>query len=460
MKRGKSAVILAVLGAAALYWGCGEPAKPNDEPDKNESGPAEWAPKWECPAGVSAGGLDLGNDNLGLESDYVVIKFNNGAKPTATFSDGNAMEHIFDANGEHVTFKVSTYYGNSAIPYNIILKGTAKNGSLRLEDENGVGFRKTLYLNGVEITNPNGPAINIQSNKRTDVHLVGDCGRRNILNGKGAPVDGAGQAKGAVFAEGSLVFGGSGSLEVRSSDRHAVVSDEFIEVESGNIIIYESKSDGIHANERIAVKGGALQIKCEGDAIQNERRTSGKDKTPCPITVSGGKIKIRTTGVKGHGIVSDSGAVIINSDSGAPDINITLTGPGSKGIRARGGVAIDGGKIYLEAYGKRESLADDTSSAAGIRTEGNAEIKKGELTVNCARANENGKGLNIDGDLNVSGGTTTITADGHGIKLGGSLNMSGGYLKSKSVHKKDIDCSGTVRHTAGTLIADNIRQGN
>ena len=440
--------------------------KPGDPCDTSShvepSGPGAWDPVWSCPSGVSAGGLDLAKDNLGLDSHYVVIKFNNGAAPTATFSDKGVKGDI-NIQGEHVSLDVHFWYesnedaAGNLILYNIILTGTAVNGSLTVT---GAG-RNKFYLNGIDITNPNGPAINIQNGKRAEIHLVGSCDKRNKLKGAGHDVpEGKPQAKAAFFSEGSLVFGGTGSLEVRSTEKHAVVSDGFIEMESGNIIIYESKSDGLHANERIVIKGGKLQIKCEGDAIQNERKTAGKEAAPCPITVSGGDIKIRTTGVKGHGIVSDSNDVIITGGE-TTKIDITLTGNGSKGIRSRGSVKISGATTYLEAYGARESLSDDTSSAAGIKADGDVEITKGILTIKSVRANENGKGLNIDGDLKISGGTTKIASDGDGVKVRGSVNMSGGYLEAKSANKQDVDCGGKVNKSgSATLVAEKIKQGS
>jgi len=466
MKKIKLAVFLAVLGMTALYWGCGSPTEPDTENTKkedskgSESGvPADWDPVWACPAGVSDN-LDLTKDNLGLVSDYVIIKFNNGGAPTVKYSEGGGdceAGNYETIDGENVSLSIGHCYENNEIVYSIILTGKAVNGSVKVDG----GHRKTLYLNGVDITNPNKPAINIQSGKRVDVYLVGSCDRRNILKGAGYDVpqgSGAPQAKAAFFSEGSLVFGGSGSLEVRSTRKHAIVSDGFIEVNSGNILIYESANDGIHANERITISGGKLQIKCVGDAIQNEKKMSGKD--PAYVTVSGGDIKIRTTGPKGHGIVSDSSDVIITGD--ATKINITLTGNGSKGIRSHGNVTISGANTYLEAYGARESslTTDDTSSAAGIRADGDVEITKGILTIKCVRANENGKGLNVDGNLKIGGGTTKITADGDGVRVRGAITMTGGVLDTKSANKSDIDCDGKITRTGGTLTADKIKQGS
>jgi len=441
MKKLRLIGFLTVLGAASLYLGgCDGPTKPDDS---GKTGPGDWDPVWACPGGVSAGGLDLKNDNLGLESDYVIINFNNGSA-TVTFSEtGVPGEPTID--GEHVSLKVHSYYTLNSIPYNIIVTGTAKNGSLRIEEYSKKGgYRKTLYLNGVNIANPTGPAINIQSSKRTDVHLVGSCERHNILKGKGREDVGDGedkvQAKGAFFAEGSLVFGGSGSLEVSSAERHAIVSDEFIEVNSGNIIVKESKNDGMHANERIVIKGGTLQIKCEGDAVQNERSDS--------ISVSGGKVTLWTTGVKSHGITSDSGDVNV---SGNAEIKITVVGDGSKGIRSSlKTVRIRGGNTNIETYGNiaksTSDPTDTTSSAAGVKGDG-FEMSDGKLNIKSV--GDNSKGVNVEHDAKITGGDIHIVSAGDGIKTGGNLNISGGTVYAESTKKKGVDCKGTATGTGG-----------
>jgi uncharacterized repeat protein (TIGR02543 family) len=423
------------------------------EPPSDGGPPAAWDPSFSCPANISAGGLDLTKDNLGLAEHYAIVKFNNGAAPTVTYStDAANVGNAHEVSGEHVKLTVSYFYGNSSVELRIIVSGTAKNGSLWVEDMNELGYRKTLYLNGADITNLTGSAINIQSKKRTDVHLVGSCERKNAINGRGIEgAAGAKSSKGALFSEGSLVFVGSGSLEVRSKERHAIVSDAFVELNGGNVIIYESAGDGIHANERIVVSSGSLQIKCVGDAIQNERAY--------PIAIVGGKVTIRTTGTKGHGIVSDSGDIVISDSVSRPDVDISLVGNGSKGLRSHGKVTVNGGGITLVAYGARESVADDTSSAAGIKADGNVEIKKGTLTVKVKRANENGKGINVDGNVTVSGGTTDIESDGDGVKVRGSFSISAGNLKARSTHKKDIDCGGTITKTGtGVLDAPNTNK--
>ena len=446
MKKVKLVAFLAILAVSLVYWGCGDPAKPDPEEPKKEdpntgsnseinpNGPGAWDPVWSCPNDISAGSLNLAKDNLGIDSHYVIIEFKNGGKPKITaVPSGQGYAEWNNEDGENVKLKVGDYYfNNEEIQYSVIVTGTTANGSLWISG----GGRKILYLNGANITNPSGPAINIQSGKRVDVHLVGSCDKRNILKGAGRESVGVGedkeQFKGAFFSEGSLVFRGSGSLEVSSAKKHAIVSDGFIEVDSGNIIIYQSESDGIHANERIAIKGGTLQIKCAGDAVQNERSDS--------ISISGGKVTLWTTGVKSHGITSDSGDVNV---SGGAEIKITVVGDASKGIRSSlKTVKIRGGNTDIETYGNiakstTSDPTDSTSSAAGVKGDG-FEMSAGSLKIKSA--GDNSKGINIERNAEITGGNVRIESVGDGIKVGGKLTVSGGKVTATSTKKKGIDC--------------------
>ncbi|MDR0331106.1 MAG: carbohydrate-binding domain-containing protein [Chitinispirillales bacterium] len=429
-----------VLGAASCNP-TEPPPPPGGDGEWNTAPPAAWEPQFRCSGEGAGNALNLNREDLGLDST-IVIKFNGSGAPTVTVTPSSDFVNAIPLGMGHLELRIG-----EPIAYNIILSGTTANGSLKLYAE----YRAALYLNGVNIANPSGPAISIQSTKQVDVRTV-DCDRRNILQdgaNYGTSIDGE-DAKGAFFSEGQLIFQGRGSLEVRAKNNHAIVSDDYIEVEGGDIIVYESKNDGIHANGRINIKGGALQIKCVGDAIQNERLL--------PVTISGGKVAVRTTGEKGHGIASEAGGVIIQN---SPDINISLTGDGSKGIRSHGDVKIQGGAIYIDAHGRRNALNPDddkdSSAAAGIKADGNVEISGGKLTIKCTRLEQKAKGINADGDVIVSGGETKIHADGDGVKVRGAFRMSGGTLYARSRlggNSEDIDCGENMfYHTGGALDA-------
>jgi trimeric autotransporter adhesin len=101
---------------------------------------------------------------------------------------------------------------------NYSLSGTTADGMFKIYSAK----RFNLLLNGVHITNPDGPAINVQSEKKTSVEIV--SGTNNSLtdgvsyaapfvNGNGVTED----QDGAFFSEAKLIFGGSGSLTIEGN---------------------------------------------------------------------------------------------------------------------------------------------------------------------------------------------------------------------------------------------------
>ncbi|MDR1830371.1 MAG: carbohydrate-binding domain-containing protein [Candidatus Fibromonas sp.] len=360
----------------------------------------------------------------------IEIKYNNGGAPEVTnpYTGEVSVTNV----GEHITVNLG------AVERNLLLSGTAQNGSLKVYGDERVG----LYLNGVRITNSSGPAINIQKSRRVNVCLVSS--KENYLDGaSGAPAPkDQEQAKGAFFSEKKLYFIGSGSLEVKArlgqGNGHAIAVDDDFEMDNGKIIISEAAGDGIHANYRIEVKGGVIKIASKGDGIQSERDS---------VIVSGGKILVKTTGVKSHGIVSE-GSTSIREDA---KVQISVLGNGSKGIKSTSWAEIKGGTVAIQASGDRDQNDADTSTAAGIKVGGDNAvdlfIEGGTITIKSPGSKA--KGINTSGDIDMKDGNVDIEADDDGIKVHGTLKMSGGRITAVSRKSDAID--GDVRKTGGTI---------
>jgi hypothetical protein len=351
----------------------------------------------------------------GTLNNVIEIKYNNGNPPGISNSYANSVK--IDVSGENVVVTIQ-----NETEYNFIISGTAKNGSLKFYGD----VRNGLYLNGVNITNNSGPAINIQKSKRVEVHLV--YGTENFLtDGRTySNVPAGEQAKGAFFSEGKLYFtGGNGSLEVRGKYNHAIVVDNDFEIENGKIIISEAANDGIHANDKIEVKGGVLKITSKGDAIQSEENA---------VEISGGKVAARTTGPKSHGISSFDATLI----EGNAIVQISVSGNGSKGIKSDGYVSIKDGVIGIKASGARHIDNDDESTAAGIKVNNsNLDISGGALTIESI--GDKAKGINVANDFSITNGNVHIEADDDGIKVHGRLSITGGTVYTKSKKKNGID---------------------
>ena len=176
----------------------------------------------------------------------------NGETATVT---GKVTGVTVMAKGAHVTV-LST---KKNIAYT--LKGTTANGSFKLYSD----YKTEVALEGADITNPTGAAINIQSGKTILVKLA-DGSTNKLADGATYTMTTGEDQKGAFFSEGQLVFSGSGSLEVKSVGGHGIVSDDYVRVRGGYITVH-SVRDGINTNDRFIMSGGAVTVDAQQDGL-------------------------------------------------------------------------------------------------------------------------------------------------------------------------------------------------
>lgn len=333
--------------------------------------------------------------------------------------------NIIDNNG-HVTI-TSTITENELV---YVLSGITENGSVKIYGENKV----TLVLNGLGITNPQGAAINIQNKKRTSVVIVDNTNNR-LIDGESYNIPEGEDMKATFFSEGNLEFSGEGLLEIRGKYKYALCTDGALTILTGDIKIKESISDGIHANDKIVIAGGDLNIRSVGDGIECESKSES-------IDITGGTISIVTTGEKGHAIKAKQN---INIDSKDP-IDITIYGDASKGLKPSGDLLITYGEITINSAGDAiwEEDEQDTSSAAGIKCDGNFTMIDGSITL--LSTGLGGKGINVDGAITIEGGEVSVTTTGDqyvynrdydtaakAVKCDDILTVNGGKIKIKTV---------------------------
>lgn len=243
-----------------------------------------------------------------------------------------------------------------------ILSGTTTNGSVKIYSDK----KFKLTLNGVAITNADGPAINIQSSKRAFV-VINDNTTNTLTDGAIYTASGTEDMKGTLFSEGQLIFSGNGNLSLKANNKHAIASDDYVRVISGNITVTGAASDGIHTNDAFIADGGTLNITTSGDGIQCEEgyviinagtftiKVADKgisaawdtDTTIDPyLTINGGTINITSSG--GEGIESKS---IMTINGGTITTNTK-----DDGLNAKTFIYINGGNIY--AYSTSNDAID------------------------------------------------------------------------------------------------------
>ncbi|MEN9639095.1 MAG: hypothetical protein RLZZ262_963 [Bacteroidota bacterium] len=342
-------------------------------------------------------------------------------------------------NGQHVTVQSSTEVQD----VNYILSGTTSNGSFKVYSEK----RYNILFNGVTITNPTGPAINLQSTKKATLHLL--HGTTNTISDgptyAAAPVVGgiAEDQKATLFCEADMEWIGSGSLTVNAmgSEQHAVASDEEIKVKEGNWTIASAMRDGIHASEGFYLRGGSVEITSQGDGVDAE---IGSFEMSC------GDLEIHSTGADVKAIRSDSlmlvsgGALLINISGGA-----------SKGLDCIGDIVISGGQQSITSSGLAVLTAlgsgQDVSYSSLITADGTITISGGQL--NLTTTGKGGRAISGNGDVDILGGVITISSTGNGATYTNSSGTADAY------HSTSIKVDGDMHWYGGELTATNAGTG-
>ncbi len=386
---------------------------------------------------------------------------------------------------------------NSTLPaVEYVLSGTATNGSFKVYSDEP--FR--LSLSGVSITNREGPAINIQSSGRAFV--MAEEGTSNSLadgDKYDTKVDGE-SMKACLFSEGSLIFGGTGSLNVTGNNNHAITSDGGIRFRAGcRVTVDAAANDGIHTDNQITIGGGIIRITAEGDGIQcGDEGISvtggfvylapsddGSDglKAEQGVDISGGAVQALITGRKGKGIncasftqtggkltILNHGEALYDGDendiSSAAGIkcdgdmvitggqtSLQSTGAAGKGINCDGTLTITGGTVQVETTGKQYVVGNVDSSAKGIKADGDLTIGGDAIVLVKATGGEGSEGIESKSTLQIDGGQIAAYCYDDAMNASDAIVINGGVIYCHSTGNDGIDSNGTLTITGGLAIA-------
>lgn len=356
-----------------------------------------------------------------------------------------------------------------------VLSGTTSDGSFKMYNAK----KYILTLNGVSITNSDGPAINIQGSKKTTINLVSGTTNTLVDGATYSKVSGEDQ-KGTIFSEGKLSFNGEGALYVTGNYKHGIVCDDEIEVNSGNIYVTNTTSDAFHSKDAFNMNGGYLKLDAKGDAIDGDVGiinikagtidinstvdTSKGIKCDSTLTISGGKITMTLSG----GVVVTSGdpsySTAIKSDrrvniSGG-DINIVHSGKAGKGISADGWINITGGNINIKTTGNGATYTNtssvlDSYSATCITSDSTINVVDGSLILESTGTA--GKCISSDIDVVIGNGTSnpSITAKTSGAKF----LVSGSGMNADYANPKVIKADNNLTVNSGTLTLSSTADG-
>lgn len=411
----------------------------------------------------------------------VTITFNGASDPTIVGTNDDIVITKDRVRGGGKTYLII----KSAVNAEYEVSGTCSDGALLIFSEK----KFKLIFNNLTLQSNNWPAVNIQSKKRCFVVVNGEnniigAGTMNPGENLKNPkyVEGVSERKdenldykGAFFSEGQLIFKGDGILNVTGKEKHAICSDEYVRVLSGEINVLGAPSDGIHTNDAVIVNGGEISINSSGDGIECEKGyiyiKSGK------ISVKSGKsgIKASKDTFTGNSALSERSFIFI--DGG--DVSVETSGRKGHGITAVSHLAITGGKVSVSisgysANGLKSGTNGDSTAKGDIVIAKNAEVSVEADTVavksdagiylrggklKAAAVGNKGKGLTADGKIMISGGEDSVYAVGNVLEsaIGATFEEEADFLAIGSGIATEI--TATQKYVIGGL-SSSIKAGD
>ncbi len=348
---------------------------------------------------------------------------------TVTYDGTSASVTVAGNIAQYVTPTVSNAHVSIAQNENVsddtcgeityTLSGTSTDGEFTMTGS----YKATVELNGLTLTNTLGAPLNIQNGKRIDLSV-----KKGTTNTLTDATDG--DWKGCIVCKGHLEMKGKGTLNVYGNTAHGIYAKEYIEMKNCTVNILSAIKDGINCNQYFLMESGSLTISGIGDdGIQ----VSYKDDTDREA--------------------EDTGSITIAGGT----VDITVTGTASKGLKAEGDVTISGGTVSITTSGNGTWDDDDSKTKASscISADGNILIEDGTLTLSSTGAG--GKGINGDGALTINGGTITISTTGgmyayvngkeYTNYTGNTDNLDSDYKSSP----KGMKIDGNVEINGGTI---------
>ncbi|MDD5764660.1 MAG: carbohydrate-binding domain-containing protein [Candidatus Marinimicrobia bacterium] len=367
-------------------------------------------------------------------SDTVYIAYNGSY---ASVINPLAFEGVsVGVDGASVTINAA----EEAAGVNYKISGSTSSGSLKIYSEK----KFYLFFNNVNITNPIGPAINIQSSKKAFVTLI-DGTVNTLTDGSSycdsIVVNGETEEQDAAFySEGDLIFDGLGSLTIngKGSIQHGLCSDDFIQIDGGNIIITSAAKDGMNANDGIVIANGTINVTAIGDAIDGGEGY---------VAISGGNITVKNTGADGNGITCDSTMVITDGT-----VNMTISGNQSKGLKSGKYMMLSGGDFTINTSGNAVLVPSgsgyDPSYCTAIKSDSILTINGANIIL--TSIGKGGKGISSDGNIKIMSGSVVITTSGAGATYKNSSGTTDAYNATCLTANGNIEILGGTVTTQST----------
>ncbi len=302
-----------------------------------------------------------------------------------------------------------------------IFEGTLNDGQIVVAA--GDNDKVQIVLNGVTITNDDGPCIYVQSADKVFVTLAE--GSENILSDTGeeyAQSDDSSNVDGVIFSKDDITINGSGTLTINAGFANGIVGKDDVKFTGGTINV-TAKGNAIEGKDSVRIKDGTFNL-LAGDDKDGIHSSNAEEEGKGYVYIEGGDI---TIAAKDDGIHAETVLYICGGN-----INVTESYEGIEGDT----VDILAGTINIVAsddgINASSNTSQDDSGFGDMGFMGNDENAYIHIYGGVININANGDGIDSNGSLYVDGGEITVagpTNDGNGpLDKGGDALISGGTV--------------------------------
>ena len=256
-----------------------------------------------------------------------------------------------------------------------------------------------LELSGCDITNQGGAAIYVKNADKCTI--TAKSGTTNTLSDGGEYSETA-ETNAAVYSKDDLKIKGKGVLNINGNVHHGIAAKDSLEISNGTINI-TSVADGIHVNDTCEISGGTVNVTSGNDGIQAESI----------LNITGGTVNVTCTGeVTVSNNTEGFGMRWGGMTQPAADNEEETEDESSKGLKAGWMMSVSGGDIIVNS--------NDTC----VKCDSQLDISGGSLTL----TSDKKKGIKGMEDVNISGGTIDIKKSTEGIETKRIMTIDGGDI--------------------------------
>lgn len=203
------------------------------------------------------------------------------------------------------------------------------------------------------------------------------------------------KSNGTIYCNGSVVFSGSGSLQITGKKKHGISVKSSVTFRPGVTVVINDVDNNCVKADGITILGGYIWAKMSAE--------SGKClSSDADITISGGTLKLYTSGnaiyEEDENDTSSAAGIKADGDLFISDCDILCvsSGTGGKGFNVDGKITIESGKIDIATSGGKyvyNAAQDLDSSPKGVRAEVGIIINGGYLNIQVTGRSDGSEGL-------------------------------------------------------------------